>query len=61
VCHYAMLFSFWQAIVGHDMARHLNRCNCINQESSLVSGPKVGPAFDNMCLVNNVDEGRGVL
>ena len=56
-----MLLSFWQAVVGHDMARHLNRCNCINSECALVSEPKAGQAFANMCLVNNVDEGRGVL
>lgn len=50
-----------QAVVGRDMARCLNRYNCIDPGIALVSGPKAGQAFDNTCLVSNVDEGRGEL
>ena len=50
----------WQAVVGRDMARQWNRYNCIDWKITLVSGPKAGQAFDNMCLASNVDEGRGV-
>ena len=50
-----------QAVSGRDMARRWNRSNCIGSGIALVSGPKAGQAFKNMCLVSNVDEGRGVL